>query len=178
MGIILAGSGFHKAGDGDDLAGLYPAKMLRRMPPCIRTGLRAATRALEKSGRFPCPEDTALVIGTWHGCQGTSFDFMDSIIRDGPSLASPLAFSHSVNNVAAGLIGMCLGLRGTAMTINNQGQSFAAAVQAAHTLILGGMASRVLAGCMEDFDSRILSVFPDLAVNASSYFIFLEADDS
>lgn len=178
MAITVAGTGFHKKGEPDFLSGYYPAKVLRRMPSFIRTGLAAATRALKNADRFPCPDDTSLVIGTHYGCQETSLDFMDSIINDGVSLASPLAFSHSVNNVAAGLIGLCLGLHGPAITINNQADSFAAAVQCAYAQIIGGRARMVLTGCMEDNDDRMLEVFPDLSLRASSYFILLEADDS
>lgn len=178
MAITVAGMGFHGKGEPDCLSEYYPAKVLRRMPSFIRTGLAAATKALKNADRFPCPGDMSLIIGTHYGCQETSLDFMDSIIMDGVSLASPLAFSHSVNNVGAGLIGLCLGLHGSAITINNQADSFAAAVQCAYAQIIAGRSRMVLTGCMEDEDSRMLKVFPDLSLRASSYFILLEADDS
>lgn len=171
--IVITGTGFHKAGASEDLE-TYQVKHLRRMPPYVRSGLSAITKALKAAGRFPCPPEAALVTATSHGCKKTAFDFMDSIINDGPELASPLAFSHSVNNVGAALISICLGLHGSAITVNNGAASFVAALQVANALLDSGRYGLVIAGCMEDADKRILRVFPDTQMEAYSYFVILE----
>lgn len=157
------------AGLGD----YFPKLSLRRLPSYVRAGLFAAVRALESAGLWPCPSDMPIVIGSAYCCQKTSFDFMDSILDFGPKLASPLSFSHAVNNMAAGLISLMLRSTGACMTINNSQLSFAGALQTAMTILDSGKADKVLVGAMDEFDARFAGLFPNKKLIPSASFFCL-----
>ena len=72
--------------------------------------LLAAYRALDDANKVDdLPQNLGIIICTGYGPSQTTFDFLDSIIDDGPKLASPLAFSHSVHNIPAGVLSLLLG---------------------------------------------------------------------
>ncbi len=156
------------------LSAYFPKSRLRRLPLYARVGLCAAVSALSDANRFPCPEDTGIVIGTFFGCQKTSFDFMDSILNDGPRLSSPLAFSHAVNNMAAGLLSLLLQAKGPAFTVNDQELSFAGALQIGISLLNNDRCSQVLVGALDEADPRLREVFPALPAVAGGVFLCLE----
>lgn len=174
MDICIRGTAMYRRGEADDLESHFKPRVLRRMPLYIRSGLAAATSALQQAHLFPCPPDMALIIGSAYSCQETAFDFMDSIIRDGAQYASPLSFSHSVNNVASGLISMCLGIQGSCYMLNNQAESFCDALQLALCLLKSGRNELILAGYMEEDDARLAKVLPNRNTAAYSYFVVLQ----
>ena len=155
------------------LGDYFPKSSLRRLPSYVRAGLLAAVRALESAGLWPCPSDMPIIIGSAYCCQKTSFDFMDSILDFGPKLASPLSFSHAVNNMAAGLFSLMLKSRGACMTINNRQLSFAGALQTAITMLDSGKADRVLVGAVDEFDARFAGLFPHKKLIPSAAFFCL-----
>lgn len=96
--------------DTDALTQYIPARRLRRIDHFTRMTLLAAYRALDNAGRLhDLPESMGIILCTGYGPAKTTFDFLDTIIDDGPELASPLAFSHSVHNIPAGVLSMLLG---------------------------------------------------------------------
>ena len=155
------------------LADYFPRPSLRRLPAYVRIGLLAAVRALENAGQWPCPSSMPIVIGSAYCCQKTSFDFMDSILDFGPKLASPLSFSHAVNNMAAGLFSLMLKSTGSCMTVNNSQLSFAGALQTAITMLDSGKADKVLVGAVDEFDSRFGGLFPHKKLIPSAAFFCL-----
>ena len=155
------------------LADYFPRPALRRLPGYVRVGLLAAVRALESAALWPCPADMPIVIGSAYSCQKTSFDFMDSILDFGPKLASPLSFSHAVNNMAAGLFSLMLKSRGACMTVNNSQLSFAGAIQTALTMLECGKAEKVLVGAVDEFDPRFAGLFPSKKLIPSAAFFCL-----
>lgn len=96
--------------DTKDLASFVPARRLRRIDHFTRMTLLAAHLALaEADGLETLPTRLGIILTTGYGPSQTTFDFLDSIIEDGAPLASPLAFSHSVHNIPAGVLSLLLG---------------------------------------------------------------------
>jgi len=95
--------------DTAELPNYVPPRKLRRVDHFTRMTLLAAYRALENAGTLETlPTDMGIILSTGYGPSKTTFDFLDSIIEDGASLASPLAFSHSVHNIPAGVLSLIL----------------------------------------------------------------------
>lgn len=172
--IIIAGRGQVFQENMGEILSCIPKKLLRRMPIYVRNGLCASICALRDAEEYPCPSDTGIVIGTWYGCQKTSFDFMDTIISDGSALSSPLDFSHSVNNVAAALISMALKAEGPAITVMSGEQSFIGALQLGMTLLENDKCRHILVGSLEESDPRMKVVFPDDKINPACFFLYMK----
>lgn len=172
--IAISGFGRANSVDIEELQIDFSPKTLRRMPHYVRLGLLASVRALKSAKKFPPPAATALCIGTHYGCQQMSFDFMDSIIADGPELSSPMAFSHSVNNVAASLISIALKVEGPNFTFNTQERSFESALISGSTLLANNRCELALVGSVDEWDYRLDMVFPLTLKNISSFFLVLE----
>lgn len=160
------------------LTDLFPRQALRRLPLYVRGGLLAAVNALRSASLWPCPADIPVVIGSAYSCQKTSFDFMDSILDFCPKLASPLSFSHAVNNMAAGLFSIMLQTTGPCMSVNNGELSFAGALQTAMTMLESGKASTVLVGAVDEADPRFCSLFPRKALLLSAAFFCLSRKET
>lgn len=158
------------------LTDFFPRQALRRLPLYVRAGLLAAIKALHAAALWPYPHDIPVVIGSAYSCQKTSFDFMDSILDFCPKLASPLSFSHAVNNMAAGLFSIMLQSTGPCMTVNNGELSFAGALQTAMTMLESGKASTVLVGAVDEADPRFCSLFPRKVLLLSAAFFCLSRE--
>lgn len=172
--IAITGLGRANSVDVQELQQDVSPKILRRMPDYVRLGLLAAVRALKSAGKFPPPPAASLCIGSHYGCQQMSFDFMDSIIADGAALSSPMAFSHSVNNVAVALMSIALKTEGPSFTFNTQDRSFESALISGHTLLANNRCELALVGLVDECDNRLDMVFPLTQKNASSFFLVLE----
>ena len=165
-----------------DLPRLLPGISLRRVPRYARMGLLAAARALAAWGGPPSAlEHMALILGTAYSGVEMSMDFMDSMLDDGPRLSSPVAFSHAVNNMGAGLLSLALGLRGPCCTVSQFELSFAGALSAAATLLRAGRAAHALVGAVDETDARFTKACPPLAggpcaPGEGAIFLLLAAD--
>lgn len=153
-----------------DLSGLrnvFPGAALRRVPRYARLGLSAVLSAQDDArSKIPqiVPERLALIVATTYGCSALSCDFMDSIQESGPQLASPMAFSHSVNNMAAGLLSLLLGIRGPCHTVMAGSASLASSVDVARTLLLADRADSVILCALDEVDARLAAVMPGVPV--------------
>lgn len=155
------------------LADVFPRQSLRRLPLYVRTALLAAVNALRNAALWPCPADIPIIVGSAYACQKTSFDFMDSLLDFGPSLSSPLAFSHAVNNMAAALLSLMLQTTGACVTVTNGQLSFAGALQTAMTLLESERPRAVLVGGVDEFDPRFASLFPQKKLLPAAAFFCL-----
>ena len=126
-----------------ELGDLLPGLPLRRLPRLAKIALRAALDAADFS-----PGPVALLISTVYGSVASTFEFLDSILRDGAGLASPTAFSHSVTNMTAALVSQGLGLTGPCLTITQP--SLRPALEAAAALLASGQADSVLWGTVSE----------------------------
>lgn len=177
MKIEIIGQGYSQDIEFEILSGLSEPKILRRLPAFSRLGLCAAVKALETASLFPPPVEMGLVIGSWFGNQKESFDYMDSLLNDGPALSMPMAFANSVGNSAAGMIANILQIQGPAFTVNNEAKSLANAIQTGITLVASGRVSVCLAGCIEEQDER-LSRLLGYSILPYAYFLVLRDADA
>lgn len=143
--------------DVSRLSTMLPGRTLRRVPFYARMALLAAMDALDRAGwRYEAAGHNAifLVLGTAFGCAQMSMDFMDSILENGPQLSSPIAFSHAVGNMGAGLLSLMLGIRGGCFTVSQFELSFAGALSLAAAILMTHRVDAVLAGAVDEIDAR------------------------
>ncbi len=152
--------------DCSSLATLLPNVPLRRIPKYAKMGLIAAINTLKmaditiqndenkESATLISPQQIGLVIASAYSGTKMNFDFMDSILENGPHLSSPTAFSHAVNNMGAGLLSLLLNIQGGCQTVSQFDLSFAGALQTALLLINSGRNDYVLLGVIDENDKR------------------------
>lgn len=142
----------------EELKGLFSPMAMRRLPRYVKAALLASHKVLLAAHCLPLTNafsaSTGLIIATAYGCKTMSCHFMDSILDNSPRLASPSAFSHSVNNVAGGLISMQLKLYGPNITISQFELSLAGAFQAATVLLATHKTRHMLVIVADEEDDR------------------------
>jgi hypothetical protein len=105
---------------------------------------------------------TALVVGTNFGNLGATADFLDGVLKRGPSFVSPTAFHQSVHHSAAGAVSLALGMRATSLTVSAREISGETALRVALDLLAAQRATRVLVIAVDehlDLISRAHDVF-------------------
>jgi 3-oxoacyl-[acyl-carrier-protein] synthase II len=159
---------FSTAGLGCPLGGEIPLfdaqKYLgrRNLRPLDRTSRlvsSAAQLALEDSGWsdvMRSNEEVGLVLGTMFCSLHTISEFDRRAVEAGPAYASPMDFSNTVINAAAGQTAIVHNLRGINSTISTGTTSGLQAIAYATDVIRSGRAKAVLAGgadelCFESF---------------------------
>lgn len=134
----------------------------RNMRPLDRTSrlvASAAQLALEDSGwstEMRSAEEVGLVLGTMFCSVHTISEFDRRALEAGPSYASPMDFSNTVINAAAGQTAIVHNLRGVNTTISTGVTSGLEAIAYATELIRSGRTRALLAGgadelCFESF---------------------------
>lgn len=118
---------------------------MRRTPRLARLALACLLELPHfHTGTAVDGERCALVVSTAFASVRSTFDFMDSLLADGPDMASPTAFSHSVTNMTAAMLGQHLRLTGPALTVTDaEGGSFRPALLAAAGMLMSGAVDRV-----------------------------------
>ena len=159
---------FRTAEFGCPLGGEIPAfdatKYLgrRNLRPLDRTSRLVASAAqltLEDSGwtaEMRSAEELGLVLGTMFGSLHTISEFDRRALAAGPAYASPMDFSNTVINAAAGQTAILHNLRGINSTISTGTTSGLQAISYATDIIRSGRARAILAGgadelCFESF---------------------------
>lgn len=134
----------------------------RNLRPLDRTSrlvASAAQLALDASGwtqEMREREEVGLILGTMFCSVHTISEFDRRALEAGPSYASPMDFSNTVINAAAGQTAIVHNLRGTNTTISTGNTSGLKAIAYAADLIRDGRARSLLAGgadelCFESF---------------------------
>src|SRR2546425_789485 len=149
---------------GGEIADFNAAKYLgqRNLRPLDRTSrlvASAAQLALEDSGwtmEMRNAEEVGLVLGTMFCSVHTISEFDRRAIEAGPAYASPMDFSNTVINAAAGQTAIVHNLRGVNTTISTGLTSGLEAISYAADLIRSGRERALLAGgadelCFESF---------------------------
>lgn len=132
-------------------------RALRRMDHFSKLALLGAHLALHDAGATDLePGRTGIIIATGYGPTATTFQFLDGLIDDGPSLVSPMAFAQSVHNIPAAVVGIQLKIAGPCSTISQLGSSVFCGVQTAQMWLAEGRVDRVLFGAIDEH-SPILS---------------------
>lgn len=174
--LLLAGARpYAERGDGEcppeafaQVKALGPS--LRRTPRLARLALASLLQLPHfREGRPADAERCALVVATAFGSVKSTFDFMDSLLADGPDMASPTAFSHSVTNMTAAMLGQHLGLSGPALTATDAGSgAFRAALVAAAGMLANGGVDRVFLCAVEERHAPMDAVIAAAAADTPS----------
>ncbi len=132
-------------------------RVLRRIDHFSRLALLGAFQALEDAQtRQQAALDKSrlgVVLCSGFGALNTTFKFLDSVIDDGDSFASPTAFSNSVHNAAAAHISMQLGISGPGLTLSQFDHSFAAGLSQAQQWLDEQRVDAVLLGVVDEYSS-------------------------
>jgi 3-oxoacyl-[acyl-carrier-protein] synthase II len=140
------------AADLAPLESYFPARSTRRADRVARLALLASRLALEDAGL--ALEDVSragLVLGTGFGAIHSLLAFRQSIEQFGDVGASPMSFSGSLHNVAAGHLSILLGLRGPGVTVSQFEMSFPQAFALAAQWIREERVERVIVGGVDEF---------------------------
>lgn len=131
-----------------DLSGIFPeAGRFRRAAPATRFALAAAAMAAA-DGAIPLSalagDRSGVVVAVTHGAVGYAARCHEGIVRDGMGGASPLYFTESVLNAAAGNVSIALGIRGAVHTLVGEETAGIRAAALASSLIASGRLDRCL----------------------------------
>ncbi len=150
--------------DQGPLKDFVPSVKLRRIKKYSRLAALAACLALQDAGRnIPCQcSDMAVIIASGYGASSTTFAFLDDVILEGDSFASPTLFSNSVHSSAASNVTILLEIRGPCLTVTQFEMSTVAALLNAQVwleekkvdfILLGGVdqINQVLLYCYHSF---------------------------
>jgi len=127
-------------------------RSLRRIDHFSRMALLAAHLALKDAGRLDeSRQGIGIVIATGYGASRTTFGFLDSVIDDGDSCASPTLFSNSVHNAAAANISILLNATGPSLTISQFEMSVPSALLSARQWLEERRVDQVLLGGVDEY---------------------------
>ncbi len=129
-------------------------RALRRIDHFSRLALLGAFQAMADADLGDIdPSRLGVVIGSGYGALKTTFKFLDSVLDDGDSCASPTAFSNSVHNAAAAHISMQLKITGPSLTISQFDQSLVSGLVAAQHWLAEKRVDAVLLGVVDEYCS-------------------------
>jgi 3-oxoacyl-[acyl-carrier-protein] synthase II len=145
--------------DFDPARFVSPLK-LRRVDAVGRIALGATSLALDDAG-LRGPRHAAavgMVLGSaTAGVQATG-EYLESLMRGGPTGAPALIFASTVGNAAASLCALEFGLRGPNTTVTHKEASGLSALACATALVRHGKAEAVLSGGADDIYERYFVV--------------------
>ena len=153
-----------------DAKGLIDARKLRRMDRLIRMAAVSARQALNMAGLDPENMNSArlgVVMGTAYGALGTTFDFINSWLKNGERSASPLAFMSSVHGVLASHIALDINATGVNLTLSQRDISFEAALATGLDLLERNQADAILVGAADELT--------DLLHEFASHFRYVQS---
>ncbi|PLX80418.1 MAG: beta-ketoacyl synthase [Desulfuromonas sp.] len=129
----------------------------RRIDHFSKLALLGAFLALEDAG-IPADDrsDLGVVVASGYGPTRTTFAFLDSLLDDGDSCASPTHFSNSVHNAAAAHVAMQLGAAGPNLTVSQFELSVVSALQTASGWLASGRVDQVLFGAVDELSPVLL----------------------
>jgi len=126
-----------------------PPMKLRRLDRTAVYAMAAMKLARADAGVESASEgddEGGVVLGTWSGGGGSTEQFLDALIRRGPSAAPALLFDSTVANSAAATAALEYALRGPNMTVSHKEASGLAAICDGVALVRERRASALLAG--------------------------------
>ena len=129
-------------------------KALRRIDRFSRLALLGAFQAMADADLGGVdPSRIGLVIGSGYGALTTTFKFLDSVLDDGDTCASPTAFSNSVHNAAAAHISIQLKMTGPSLTLSQFDQSLVSGLISAQQWLAEKRVDAVLLGVVDEYCS-------------------------
>jgi hypothetical protein len=129
-------------------------------------------------------ERIGMIVSSGFGPHCRGFRFLDGILDNGDSAASPTDFSHSVHGAAAAYISGMLGLRGPSLSVTDFEIGFEESIRLAQCWLAEGACDRVLVGAVEELGevmlncaSKMLGHFAELSPGEGAVFLMLGPDD-
>jgi 3-oxoacyl-[acyl-carrier-protein] synthase II len=156
MATVLQGGAekevpYYKA-QADEIERFVSPRALRRVDTFSQLALLASYLAVENAKLSLQDLDRAgIVFGSAHGPLTTTFDFIDSIIDNGDSGASPTHFANSVHNAPAAQVSLQMKIKGPCSTLSNFQSTFSAVLLQACQWLEEGRADHIIAGVGEDY---------------------------
>lgn len=152
-------SPFTERTDTSGLADFFAARALRQCDHFSRLALLAAARAAQNAGtNFAGREDCAIILASGYGPARPTFDFLDSILDHGETMASPLAFSLSVHNIPAAIIAKTMGVIGPCATVCQYESAVASGLLLAQSWLDEGRAETVLFGAVDEMTAILKNI--------------------
>ena len=130
--------------DTTALASFFNPRALRQVDHFTRMALLGASLALQEAPEADEGTKTGIVLATGYGPAGPTFDFIESVLQYGENMVSPLAFSHSVQNIPAATLAKQLGFVGPCLTVCQPEGSFIEALSVASLWLGQGIVERVI----------------------------------
>jgi 3-oxoacyl-[acyl-carrier-protein] synthase II len=149
-----------------DAAQFVSPLKLRRVDAVGKVALGATRLALADAGLLPAPDPSTIgiVLGTATAGVEATGEYLESLMRGGPTGAPALIFASTVGNAAASLCALEFGLRGPNTTVTHKEASALSALACAIDLIRHGKAQVVLSGGADDIYGRYFLVHDWLGV--------------
>lgn len=167
-----------------DVDTLLKDRRFRRAAPFSRFALLAVKLALEDAGLSSIAgTESALAMATMHGASNYTEEFHRALVTEGVEGASPILFSDSVLNAAAGNLSLCYGIRGPAHTLIGGQTAFFKALQLGSELLARHSATTVVVAASEELSEIELSCYSrlgagPLAEGGGAMVLMKEADAS
>jgi len=131
-------------------------KALRRVDHFSKIALLGSFLALQDAGKLEGDhQKMGLVVASGYGACQTTFAFLDSFYDSGDQFSSPIHFSNSVHNAAAGIISMALGISGPGLTVSQFEMSVPSALLTAGIWLEGGQVDAVLVGGVDEYSELL-----------------------
>lgn len=138
--------------DTSSLEEFVPKRALRRIDHFSKMALLGAYLALQDAGMPDLANRrVGLVVCSGYGATRSTFSFLDSIIDDGDTYASPTLFSNSVHNAASGHISILLKLSGPSLTVSQFEMSVPVALLSACQWMTEGRVDSILFGGVDEY---------------------------
>jgi hypothetical protein len=129
------------------------ARALRRADDFIKLAVAGAQTVISTGGLNNTePEKTGIFVATSYGPLETNFTCLNAIIKEGEGQISPMMFSHSVFNSAAGYIARILNIQGPALTLTSYIWPFFSALEQAVDSLLSQRISQALVIGVDTYD--------------------------
>ncbi|MDR1942229.1 MAG: beta-ketoacyl synthase chain length factor [Endomicrobium sp.] len=163
------------AADVSGLNNYFQAKRLRRLDNLQKLALLACAKTLDGAAidlNLP-KENIGLIIATGKGPVVATCGFMDSIIDDGDTLASPLAFSASVHNSLETAVTLALNLRGACVSLSGGAKTFENALTTAKIWLSENRCESVLLCAADEINPVTLTQYSDKIIQRPGAAAFL-----
>jgi 3-oxoacyl-[acyl-carrier-protein] synthase II len=149
--------------DFDAARFIAPLK-LRRIDAVGRVAVAAAQLALADAGYLDVArrDDVGVAMGTFTAGLDSLVEYLDGLIKGGPTGVPAILFSNTISNAPASLTAIEFGLRGPNVTFNQREASSLAALAYAVAAIRDGRTSAMLSGgadCLEETFFKVHDLF-------------------
>jgi len=154
----MARSADHRVIDDVTLDSLITVRRARRMSPCVKMTVAAATLALADAGLSDQPvalSAMSAILASMHGSPHYCLEYYQQIVREGILAANPMLFAEGVPNAAAAHVSAAFGICGGCQTIIGTRTSGLDALRLAWLRIRNGDCNRVLVAATEETQAVI-----------------------